>query len=182
MFESLTEKLSKTLRNLRGVGKLTEDNISEALSEVRKALLSADVHFRTAREFIDEVKEACLGQEVLKAVSPGQQVVKIINDELIKLLGEGSTHLKEDKPLRVLMVGLHGAGKTTTSAKLAKRMAKDGRKPMLIACDVYRPAAIDQLEILAKNEDFPAILTEKVKMFLPLPEKAGKSPKEMVRI
>ena len=94
MFESLTEKLSKTLRNLRGVGKLTEDNISEALSEVRKALLSADVHFRTAREFIDEVKEACLWQEVLKAVSPGQQVVKIINDELNKLHGDGSTHLK----------------------------------------------------------------------------------------
>ena len=163
MFESLTEKLSKTLRNLRGVGKLTEDNISEALSEVRKALLSADVHFRTAREFIDEVKEACLGQEVLKAVSPGQQVVKIINDELIKLLGEGSTHLKKDKPLRVLMVGLHGAGKTTTSAKLAKRMAKDGRKPMLIACDVYRPAAIDQLEILAKNEDFPCYLDRESK-------------------
>ena len=158
MFESLTEKLSLTLRNLRGVGKLTEDNISEALGEVRKALLSADVHFRTAREFVDEVKDACLGQEVLKSVSPGQQVVKIINDELVKLLGEGSTQIKEDKPLRVMMVGLHGAGKTTTSAKLAKRMAKEGRKPMLVACDVYRPAAIDQLEILAKNEGFPCYL------------------------
>ena len=158
MFESLTEKLSLTLRNLRGVGKLTEDNISEALGEVRKALLSADVHFRTAREFVDEVKEACLGQEVLKSVSPGQQVVKIINDELVKLLGEGSTQIKEDKPLRVMMVGLHGAGKTTTSAKLAKRMAKEGRNPMLVACDVYRPAAIDQLEILAKNEGFPCYL------------------------
>ena len=109
MFESLTEKLSKTLRNLRGVGKLSEDNISEALSDVRKALLSADVHFKIAREFVDEVKVACLGQEVLKSVSPGQQVIKIINDELVKLLGEGSTQLKEDKPLRVLMVGLQGA-------------------------------------------------------------------------
>jgi len=158
MFESLTEKLSHTLRNLRGVGKLSEDNISEALGEVRKALLSADVHFRTAREFVEEVKQACLGQEVLKSVSPGQQVVKIINDELVKLLGEGSTQLKEDKPLRVMMVGLHGAGKTTTSAKLAKRLAKDGRKPMLVACDIYRPAAIDQLEILSKNENFPCYL------------------------
>ena len=158
MFESLTEKLSHTLRNLRGVGKLTEDNISDALGEVRKALLSADVHFRTAREFVEEVKDACLGQEVLKSVSPGQQVVKIINDELVKLLGEGSTQLKEDKPLRVMMVGLHGAGKTTTSAKLAKRLSKDGRKPMLVACDVYRPAAIDQLEILARNENFPCYL------------------------
>ena len=158
MFESLTDKLSRTLRNLRGVGKLTEENVSEALGEVRKALLSADVHFRTAREFVDQVKEACLGQEVLKSVSPGQQVIKIIHDELIKLLGEGTTELREDKPLRILMVGLHGAGKTTTSAKLAKRLAKDGRSPMLVACDVYRPAAIDQLEFLAKQEQFPCYL------------------------
>ncbi len=158
MFETLTDKLSKTLRNLRGVGKLSEDNISDALGEVRKALLSADVHFKTAREFVEEVKVACLGQDVLKSVSPGQQVVKIIHDELVKLLGEGSTGLKEDQPLRVLMVGLHGAGKTTTSAKLAKRMAKNGRTPMLIACDVYRPAAIDQLEFLAKQENFSCYL------------------------
>ena len=133
MFESLTDKLSRTLRNLRGVGKLTEENISEALGEVRKALLSADVHFRTAREFIDEVKDACLGQEVLKSVSPGQQVIKIIHDELVKLLGEGTTQLREDRPLRILMVGLHGAGKTTTSAKLAKRLAKDIPKTSWIA-------------------------------------------------
>ncbi len=163
MFESLTEKLSKTLRNLRGVGKLTEDNVSEALAEVRKALLSADVHFRTAREFIDQVKEACLGQEVLKSVSPGQQMVKIIHDELIKLLGEGTTSLRQDKPLRVLMVGLHGAGKTTTTAKLAKRMAKEGRNPMLVACDVYRPAAIDQLEFLARQENFSCFLDRESK-------------------
>jgi len=158
MFESLTDKLSRTLRNLRGVGKLTEENVSEALGEVRKALLSADVHFRTAREFVEEVKQACLGQEVLKSVSPGQQVIKIIHDELVKLLGEGTNQLREDRPLRVLMVGLHGAGKTTTSAKLAKRLAKDGCSPMLVACDVYRPAAIDQLEILAKQEQFPCYL------------------------
>ncbi len=163
MFESLTDKLSRTLRNLRGVGKLTEENVSEALGEVRKALLSADVHFRTAREFIDEVKDACLGQEVLKSVSPGQQVIKIIHDELVKLLGEGTTQLREDRPLRILMVGLHGAGKTTTSAKLAKRLAKDGRDPMLVACDVYRPAAIDQLEILAKQEEFPCYLDRESK-------------------
>ena len=163
MFESLTDKLSRTLRNLRGVGKFTEDNVSEALGEVRKALLSADVHFRTAREFVDEVKQACLGQEVLKSVSPGQQVIKIIHDELVKLLGEGTNQLREDRPLRVLMVGLHGAGKTTTSAKLAKRLAKDGCSPMLVACDVYRPAAIDQLEILAKQEQFPCHLDRESK-------------------
>ena len=163
MFESLTDKLSRTLRNLRGVGKLTEENVSEALGEVRKALLSADVHFRTAREFVEEVKQACLGQEVLKSVSPGQQVIKIIHDELVKLLGEGANQLRDDRPLRVLMVGLHGAGKTTTSAKLAKRLAKDGRSPMLVACDVYRPAAIDQLEILAKQEQFPCHLDRESK-------------------
>ncbi|MBT3635730.1 MAG: signal recognition particle protein [Opitutae bacterium] len=172
MFESLTDKLSRTLRNLRGVGKLTEENVSEALGEVRKALLSADVHFRTAREFVDQVKEACLGQEVLKSVSPGQQVIKIIHDELIKLLGEGTTELREDRPLRVLMVGLHGAGKTTTSAKLAKRLAKDGRSPMLVACDVYRPAAIDQLEFLAKQEQFPCHL-DREKKDVPAIARAG---------
>ncbi|MAN37426.1 MAG: signal recognition particle protein [Opitutae bacterium] len=163
MFDSLSEKLGKTLRNLRGVGKLSEENVSDALGEVRKALLSADVHFRTAREFVEEVKNACLGQEVLKSVSPGQQVVKIIHDELVKLLGEGTTRLSEDRPLRVLMVGLHGAGKTTTSAKLARRLAKDGRSPMLVACDVYRPAAIDQLEILAEQEGFPCYLDRSAK-------------------
>ena len=154
MFESLTDKLSGVLRSIGGKSKLTEENIAEALTEVRKALLSADVHFRVAREFIDDVKASCLGQEVLKAVSPGQQVVKIINDKLVELLGEGNSELKEDRPLRVLMVGLHGAGKTTTSAKLAKHLSKNGRKPMLVACDVYRPAAIDQLEFLAKQENF----------------------------
>ena len=163
MFESLTDKLSRSLRNLRGVGKLSEENVSDALAEVRKALLSADVHFRTAREFVEEVKRACMGQEVLKSVSPGQQVIKIIHDELVKLLGEGSTSLRDDRPLRVLMVGLHGAGKTTTSAKLAKRMAKDGRVPMLVACDVYRPAAIDQLEVLAKQENFACYLNRESK-------------------
>ena len=128
MFENLTDKLSGILRTIGGKSKLTEDNVSEALTEVRRALLSADVHFRVAREFIDEVKNACLGQDVLKSVSPGQQVVKIINDELVKLLGEGNSALKEDKPLRVLMVGLHGAGKTTTSAKLAKHLFKERKK------------------------------------------------------
>ncbi len=163
MFENLTDKLSSVLRSLGGKGKLSEENISEALTEVRKALLSADVHYKVAREFIEDVKNACLGQEVLKSVSPGQQVVKIINDELVKLLGEGNSALKEDRPLRILMVGLHGAGKTTTSAKLAKHLAKNGQKPMLVACDVYRPAAIDQLEFLAKQEDFQIYLDRESK-------------------
>ena len=154
MLETLTDKLGSALRNLRGVGKLTENNMADALKEVRTALLSADVHFKVAREFIANVQEQCVGQEVLKSVSPGQQVIKIINDELVKLLGEGATELENKKPLRIMMVGLHGSGKTTSSGKLARYLAqKRDYLPALVACDVYRPAAIDQLETLAKNED-----------------------------
>jgi len=153
MFESLTEKLTGALRNLRGVGTLSEANMADALKEVRAALLAADVHFKVTREFIERVQTACVGQAVLKSVSPGQQVVKIINDELVKLLGEGTTELSAKRPLKVLMVGLHGSGKTTSSAKLGKLLKKKGARPFLVACDVYRPAAIDQLEILAKQED-----------------------------
>ncbi len=155
MFEGLTERLSKTFRNLAGVGKLSENNMADALKEVRSALLSADVHFKVAREFIEKVKESCIGQDVLKTVSPGQQVVKIINDELVELLGGKSPPPLAKKPLKVLMVGLHGSGKTTSTAKLAKLLSKkENYRPHLIACDVYRPAAIDQLETLAKAEGF----------------------------
>jgi signal recognition particle subunit SRP54 len=153
MFESLTDKLSSALRNLRGVGKLSEDNMSTALAEVRSALLSADVHFKVARDFTDRVQAQCAGQEVLKGVTPGQQIVKIIHDEIVKLLGEGSTEINPAKPLRVLMAGLHGSGKTTSTAKLGRLLKKRGYRPFVVACDVYRPAAIDQLEILAKQEE-----------------------------
>jgi signal recognition particle subunit SRP54 len=153
MFESLTEKLGTALRNLRGVGKLTEENMAETLKEVRTALLAADVHFKVAREFVERVQTQCVGQDVLKGVSPGQQIVKIIHDELVRLLGEGSTALSTARPLKILMVGLHGSGKTTSSAKLGKLLKKRGYRPFVAACDVYRPAAIDQLEILAKQEE-----------------------------
>ena len=153
MFESLTEKLGSALRNLRGVGQLTEANMAETLQEVRTALLSADVHFKVAREFVERVQAQCVGQEVLKSVTPGQQVVKIIHDELVRLLGEGATDLAPARPLKVLMVGLHGSGKTTSSAKLGKLLKKRGYRPLLVACDVHRPAAIDQLEILAQQEE-----------------------------
>lgn len=150
MFESLTDKMSQALRHLRGVDKISESNITSALAEVRTALLGADVHFRVAREFCERVKEACLGQAVLNSVTPGQQAVKIIHDELVKLLGEGTQELSPARPLKLMMVGLHGSGKTTSSAKLAKFLIKRGNyKPCLVACDVYRPAAIDQLETLA---------------------------------
>ncbi|MGF1531089.1 MAG: signal recognition particle protein [Puniceicoccaceae bacterium] len=154
MFDSLTERLGKAMRNLRGVGKLSEANMEEALKEVRTALLSADVHFKVAREFVSRVKATVVGTDVLSSVTPGQQVVKIINDELVRLLGEGSTELLNKRPLKIMMVGLHGSGKTTTSAKLALLLSKKGYKPALIACDVYRPAAIDQLEQLAKQGSF----------------------------
>lgn len=155
MFEGLTERLGKTFRNLTGTGKLSESNMSDALKEVRTALLSADVHFKVAREFIEKVKESCLGKEVVQSISPGQQVIKIINDELVELLGGESPEPLTKKPLKIMMVGLHGSGKTTSSAKLAKLLSKkQGYSPMLVGCDVYRPAAIDQLETLAHSEDF----------------------------
>jgi signal recognition particle subunit SRP54 len=153
MFESLTDKLSSALRNLRGVGKLSEDNMADALKEVRTALLSADVHFKVAREFVERVQAQCIGQEVIKSVTPGQQIIKIIHDELVRLLGEGTTDLSPARPLKILMAGLHGSGKTTSTAKLGRLLKKRGYRPFVIACDVYRPAAIDQLEILAKQED-----------------------------
>ena len=153
MFESLTEKLGNALRNLRGVGKLSDENMSEALNEVRTALLAADVHFKVAREFVERVQAQCAGQEVTKTVTPGQQVVKIIHDELVRLLGEGSTALSASRPLKILLVGLHGSGKTTSTAKLGKLLKKRGYRPLVVACDVYRPAAIHQLEILARQEE-----------------------------
>jgi signal recognition particle subunit SRP54 len=153
MFESLTDKLGNALRNLRGVGKLSEENMAEALKEVRTALLSADVHFKVAREFIDRVQQEVVGREVLKGIAPGQQIVKIIHDELVKLLGEGATELSGARPLKIMMVGLHGSGKTTSTAKLGKLLKKRGYRPFVVGADIYRPAAIDQLEILAQQEE-----------------------------
>ncbi len=143
------------MRQLRGTAKLSEENMSEALKEVRAALLSADVHFKVAREFIETVKGKCVGQEVLKSVTPGQQIIKIINDELVRLLGEGETGLSTNRPLKILMVGLQGGGKTTTSAKIAKFLKKEGYNPLLVACDIYRPAAIDQLESVGEQIGVP---------------------------
>tara|TARA_Y100000588_G_C14211728_1_gene906981 strand:+ start:159 stop:1520 length:1362 start_codon:yes stop_codon:yes gene_type:complete len=153
MFDNLTEKIGKTIRDLRGVGKLSEENMGEALKEVRTALLSADVHFKVAKQFVEQVKETCIGQEVLSSVTPGQQVVKIINDELVKLLGEGTAELSENRPLKIMMIGLHGAGKTTSTAKLSRHLKKRGLTTLVVGCDVYRPAAIDQLETLANQEE-----------------------------
>lgn len=156
MFENLTDRMSNALRNLRGLGKISESNIADAIADVRTALLSADVHFRVAREFCDRVKEACLGQNVIASVTPGQMAVKIIHDELVRLLGENSTQFSPARPLKVMLVGLHGSGKTTSAGKLARYLRSHGNyRPALIACDVYRPAAIDQLETLAAATETP---------------------------
>jgi signal recognition particle subunit SRP54 len=172
MFESLTDKLSSALRNLRGVGRLSEENMAATLAEVRAALLSADVHFKVAREFVERVQAQCAGQDVLKGVTPGQQVVKILNDELVRLLGEGATALSAARPLKVMMVGLHGSGKTTSTAKLGRLLMKRGYRPFVVACDVQRPAAIDQLEILARQEGI-AFYSDRASKDVPAIGKAG---------
>jgi signal recognition particle subunit SRP54 len=156
MFDSLSSKLQNAFRNLRGLGKISENNVSEALREVRMALLEADVNFKVARDFIERVQTKSLGAEVVQGVQPGQQIIKIVSDELVGLLGSQNAALKLDgNPSCLLMVGLHGAGKTTSSGKLAKLLKKQGRAPLLVAADVYRPAAMDQLETLAKQVDVP---------------------------
>ncbi len=155
MFSSLADSLDKTFRNLRGVGKISEKNISDALREIRIALLEADVEFGAAKDFIARVKEKSMGEDVLKSIKPGEQIVKIFHDELADLLGGDQSPLDLNPPARILICGLNGAGKTTTSAKLANRLKKEGRRPLLIACDLYRPAAIDQLATLAKQIDVP---------------------------
>jgi signal recognition particle subunit SRP54 len=160
MFDSLSGKLQNAFRNLRGLGKISETNVGDALREVRLALLEADVNFKVARDFIERVKTKALGQEVVQSIQPGQQIIKIIHDELVELLGaENAGLIIAGNPSCVLMVGLHGSGKTTSSAKLARLLHKQGRAPLLVAVDVYRPAAMDQLETLGKQLDLPVFLS-----------------------
>jgi signal recognition particle subunit SRP54 len=156
MFDSLSNKLQNAFRNLRGLGKISESNVGDALRDVRMALLEADVNFKVARDFIERVKTKSVGAEVVQSVQPGQQIVKIIHDELVDLLGSTNAALNLNaNPSCILMVGLHGAGKTTSSGKLARLIQKQGRQPLLVAADVYRPAAMDQLETLGKQLDLP---------------------------
>ena len=155
MFSLLSDKLDDTFRKLRGLSKISESNIADAMREIRMALLDADVEYSVAREFIAHVKEQAMGVAVLKTVKPGEQIVKIFRDELAALLGGEASELNLTPPARILVVGLNGAGKTTTSAKLARRLKAEGRKPLLVACDLIRPAAIDQLATLAKQIDVP---------------------------
>jgi signal recognition particle subunit SRP54 len=159
MFDSLSGKLQNAFRNLRGLGKISESNVGDSLREVRQALLEADVNFKVARDFIERVKTKSIGQEVVQSVQPGQQIIKLIHDELVDLLGSENAGLElSGNPSCVLMAGLHGSGKTTSSAKLARLLHKQGRTPLLVAADVYRPAAMDQLETLGRQIDIPVYL------------------------
>jgi signal recognition particle subunit SRP54 len=159
MFDSLSGKLQNAFRNLRGLGKISEDNIGDSLREVRLALLEADVNFKVARDFIERVKTKSIGGEVVQSIHPGQQIIKIIQDELVDLLGSQNAGLVlNGNPSAILMVGLHGSGKTTSSGKLARMLHKQGRAPLLVAADVYRPAAMDQLETLARQLDLPVFV------------------------
>lgn len=154
MFEGISEKLNSTLKRVRGYGKLSETNIQDALREVRLSLLEADVNFKVVREFVESVKNRALGQEVMASLSPGQQFVKIVHEELIKVLGDESSELdlKASPPVAIMLVGLQGSGKTTSASKLAKYLKETlKRNPYLVPADVYRPAAIDQLKVLAKQ-------------------------------
>jgi signal recognition particle subunit SRP54 len=153
MFENLSKKLESTFKNIRGQGRLTEANMAEALKEIRLALLEADVNFAVVKKFIDNVQEKATGEKVLESVSPGQQIVKIVHDALIEIMGSGSVPLTtaDKPPTIIMMVGLQGQGKTTTSGKLALQLKKKGRSPLLVGADVYRPAAIKQLEVVAEQ-------------------------------
>ncbi len=157
MFENLTDRLEGVFKKLRGHGILTEDNIQEAMREVRMALLEADVNFKVAKDFVATVTEKAIGQEVSQKLSPGQQVIKIVHEELVTLLGGSTEQIRLDgkQPVIIMMAGLQGSGKTTTSGKLAKMLKEKGRKPYLVPADVYRPAAIEQLQVLGERLDIP---------------------------
>jgi signal recognition particle subunit SRP54 len=157
MFDNLSDKLQRVFKNLRGEGKLSEANMEAALREIRVALLEADVHFRVVKQFIEAVKEKAMGQEVLTALSPTQQVVKIVKDEMVKMLGQHQARLRmaTEPPSVFLITGLQGSGKTTSTAKLARWLSRNGSSPMMVSVDVYRPAARKQLSVLARDLKLP---------------------------
>src|SRR5882762_1516994 len=153
MFENLSDKLQRVFKNLRGEGKLSAENMESALREIRVALLEADVHFRVAKQFIEAVKQKAMGEEVLTALSPSQQVVKIVRDEMVKMLGAHQARLRtaNEPPSVYLIVGLQGSGKTTSTGKLARWLSKNSHSPMVVSVDVYRPAAREQLRVVARE-------------------------------
>jgi len=173
MFDTLSSKLQQAFKNLRGLGKISEANVADSLREVRMALLEADVNFKVARDFIDRVKEKSLGVDVVQSIQPGQQIIKIIHDEMVSLLGDANSGLElSGNPSCVMMVGLHGSGKTTSSGKLARLLHKQGRTPLLVAADVYRPAAMDQLQTLGQQLQIPAFVMKGEKDVLKIAREA----------
>lgn len=183
MLDDLTNKLDGVLKKIRGQGKINDKNIDESLREVRRVLFDADVNYKVVSKFINDVKEKSLGQNVLTSITPGQLIVKIINDELIKLMGSDKSEIKfsERIPSVIMMVGLQGSGKTTFSAKLAKYLKGKGRNPLLAACDVYRPAAIEQLKILGKQAGVPVYSDLEEKDVLKISKNAVQYAKENAR-
>lgn len=163
MFESLTEKLNRTFKKLKGQGTLSEKNITDGLKEVRLALLEADVHFKVVKKFVEDIRERSIGSEVLDSLTPGQQIIKIVHEELVRLMGESGQglNLTGKTPFSVMLVGLQGSGKTTTAGKLALFLRRHGRNPFLVPADVYRPAAIDQLKKLGSQLSVPVYPSEK---------------------
>ena len=164
-FEGLSSKLQEITRKLRGKARITESDLKEMLREVKLALLEADVNYKIVKDFIANVQEKALGQDVLKSLTPGQQVIKIVKDELVKLLGgeESKINFTPNPPTVIMLVGLQGSGKTTTSGKLANLLRKQGKKPLLVACDVYRPAAIKQLQVVGAQLNIPVYSNEQSK-------------------
>lgn len=157
-FESLSDKLQNIFKNLRGKGRLTEEDVKAALKEVKIALLEADVNFKVVKDFVKKVNERAVGQDVMNSLTPGQMVIKIVNEELTNLMGSETTELKllpDNQITVIMMMGLQGAGKTTTTAKIAGKLKAKGKRPLLVACDVYRPAAIEQLKINGEKQQVP---------------------------
>ncbi len=161
-FEGLSSRLQEITRKIRGKARITESDLKEMLREVKLALLEADVNYKIVKEFIESIREKALGQDVLKSLTPGQQVVKIVKDELVELLGgtESKVNFTPNPPTIIMLVGLQGSGKTTTAGKLANLFRKEGKKPLLVACDVYRPAAIKQLQVVGKQLNIPVYANE----------------------
>src|SRR5579859_4199732 len=157
MFDNLSDKLQRVFKNLRGEGKLSAENMEAALREIRVALLEADVNFKVVKQLIEAVKEKAMGEEVLSALSPSQQVIKIVRDELTKILGSHQSKLRfaNEPPSVILIVGLQGSGKTTSTGKLARWLSKNGRSPMMVSVDVYRPAARQQLAVVGRDVKLP---------------------------
>lgn len=162
IFESLSDRLQATFKKLRGHGKLTEDDVNEAMREVRMALLEADVNFKVVKQFIKTVKERAIGQDILETLTPAQVVIKIVDEELTKLMGgtQSRLNISPKPPTVIMMVGLQGAGKTTSAGKLGLALKKQGKRPLLVAADIYRPAAITQLQVLGKQLDIPVFSME----------------------